>query len=587
MNSTSNLHADNPNRRISISSRILGTLRGRLIVLFGGISLLLGIISSVIIENRATHAITRLSDERLHEISRSIANTLSQSLVERRREIELVSKLPHLVEGNWSSPAVRTIINAVKNSYRPYAWMGLADNSGRVIAASGELLEGVDVSKRPWFIHGKQRVFTGDVHEALLLARHLQPANSPEPLRFIDFAAPVYDVTGRELGVVATHAHWTWIEAVINEAMRDEHVADDINVFLVDNNGQVIHPSGAGLTTAFPSFSGSYPDATPKIVIADSGQQYLTARANIVGPGTEDLNWSIVVRQPLDVALGAVTQLQRNMLWLGIAMSLLFIILADRLAVSFSRPLQELEKNAARIDSGDETTRFSTKRSGIYEVDSLTDSINGLTSKLLIRKNALETLNQSLEAQVQARTAELTQANTLLAALATTDGLTGVANRRQFDTTLQNECDRARRSKAPLSLIMLDIDFFKKYNDHYGHQAGDECLQDVAQALRATINRPTDLVARYGGEEFAVILPGTALEDACTIAQKLSAAIGALDRPHANSPLGRVTISLGVAVLSPEQDHDATRLLSHADTALYAAKTAGRNRFCTWKAPDA
>lgn len=295
----------------------------------------------------------------------------------------------------------------------------------------------------------------------------------------------------------------------------------------------------------------------------------------------------MVVRQPLDVALGTATQLQHTMLWLGISLSLLLIILADRVAVSFSRPLQELEKTAARIDGGDETISLSATPSGIYELDSLAGSLNGLTGKLLDRKHALETLNQSLEGQVQARTAELTQANALLAALATTDGLTGVANRRQLDTTLQNECDRARRSKAPLSLIMLDIDFFKKYNDHYGHQTGDECLRDVAQALKATINRPSDLVARYGGEEFAIILPGTALEVACTIAEKLNAAIVALDRPHADSPLGRVTISLGVAVLSPGQDHDATHLVSQADTALYAAKTAGRNQFCAWKAPDA
>lgn len=582
MNRTSRFHAGNANRQASLTGRIFGTLRGRLIILFGGVTLLLGIVSSAVIENRATLAISRLSDERLHEISRSIANTLSQSLVERRREIELVSSLPHLVSGKWDTDAVRTIINAVKDSYRPYAWMGLADSSGRVVIASGGLLEGVDVSKRPWFIHGKQRIFTGDVHEALLLARHLQPDNASEPLRFIDFAAPVHDAQGRYLGVVATHAHWTWIEAVLNESMRTEHLADDIKVFLVDQKNRVMHPFNGETQTIAPDASDS--SETPVVLTSESGQQYLTARASIVGPGAEDLNWSVVVRQPLDVALNAATQLQHTMLWLGIALTLLLIVLADRVAVSFSRPLQELEKTAARIDAGDETTRLSATPSGIYELDSLSSSLTGLTGKLLDRKHALETLNQSLEGQVQARTAELTQANALLAALATTDGLTGVANRRQFDTTLKNECERAHRSKAHLSLIMLDIDFFKKYNDRYGHLAGDECLRDVAQALKATVNRPSDLVARYGGEEFAVVLPGTALEDACIVAQKLCAAMAALDRPHADSPLGRVTVSLGVAVLSSRQDLGATLLISQADTALYAAKTSGRNRFCTWEA---
>ena len=185
---------------------------------------------------------------------------------------------------------------------------------------------------------------------------------------------------------------------------------------------------------------------------------------------------------------------------------------------------------------------------------------------------------QVLETRVAERTAQLEQANQRLNALSMTDGLTGIANRRQFDDVLAHEWKRMQRLGQPLALAMIDIDWFKKYNDHYGHQAGDACLVAVAQVLAATVGRTGDLVARYGGEEFVFIAPATHAQSALTMAQNVCKALAAQHMPHAPSLFGHVTASIGVATIVPFANGDAALLIKHADEALYQAKATGRNK---------
>lgn len=190
---------------------------------------------------------------------------------------------------------------------------------------------------------------------------------------------------------------------------------------------------------------------------------------------------------------------------------------------------------------------------------------------------------------------QLKMASDRLRALVITDGLTGVANRRALDEALAREWQRACRTGHPLSLLMLDIDFFKRYNDLYGHLQGDETLKAIANAARSIVGRPTDLVARYGGEEFLLLLPETDGAGARAVSQQLLDKVAALAIPHADSPLGHVTVSIGVASVDaasqgwPLQNAarrgpttapplTATELLQIADEALYAAKQAGRAR---------
>jgi diguanylate cyclase (GGDEF)-like protein len=178
----------------------------------------------------------------------------------------------------------------------------------------------------------------------------------------------------------------------------------------------------------------------------------------------------------------------------------------------------------------------------------------------------------------QLRTEGIALQNKVLRRQVDLDGLTGLANRRCFDTTLAEAWLTAQTDRTDIALIMIDVDHFKLFNDHYGHQGGDDCLRRVAQQLAPTI-RGTDLLARYGGEEFAAILPGASLVIAQNVAQRMLGSIAGMAMPHEGAGAGaRVSISIGVASLTPEPGSTPASLVELADRCLYAAKRAGRNR---------
>lgn len=180
------------------------------------------------------------------------------------------------------------------------------------------------------------------------------------------------------------------------------------------------------------------------------------------------------------------------------------------------------------------------------------------------------------------RSDELKAASEVLMRLASIDSLTGLANRRVFDERISDEVARANRNRTALSLLLIDVDHFKSFNDTYGHQAGDRCLQVVARCVREVLRRPADLAARYGGEEFAAILPETDEDGAYQLAQAMRAQLLAQGIAHSGSPHRLVTVSIGVATCS-DGSHSVSDFIDRADEALYAAKTAGRNRTAGWR----
>jgi diguanylate cyclase (GGDEF)-like protein len=197
----------------------------------------------------------------------------------------------------------------------------------------------------------------------------------------------------------------------------------------------------------------------------------------------------------------------------------------------------------------------------------------GFTTLLArIRDNERE-----LEDHVASRTSELQLLNQKLEQLSITDSLTGVANRRRFDEVLDLEWTRANRAQQPITLGILDIDWFKLYNDNYGHQAGDDCLRKVSAVLTANICRKGDLVARYGGEEFVFIIPGMNAQHALKVSEKICKDIEALAIPHKKSIFGHLTVSIGVTSITPQSSQNAYMLIKVADEALYEAKNLGRN----------
>lgn len=197
-------------------------------------------------------------------------------------------------------------------------------------------------------------------------------------------------------------------------------------------------------------------------------------------------------------------------------------------------------------------------------------------------QNSLQEQNTKLQKEIAQRKraeAALKQANEELQRLAALDGLTQVANRRRFDECLSKAWQILARERLPLSLLMCDVDFFKLYNDSLGHQAGDECLQQIAEAMKRAVKRPADLVARYGGEEFAIILPNTNSEGAMRVAEEIRSLVRKLEITHPQSSISDyVTLSLGVSCAVPCPKCSPEKLLAAADQSLYQAKASGRDR---------
>jgi len=197
----------------------------------------------------------------------------------------------------------------------------------------------------------------------------------------------------------------------------------------------------------------------------------------------------------------------------------------------------------------------------------------------VLRQRVRRLLDQAnLRQQLEDTNKQLAVVVQELRRLVSIDGLTQVANRRCLDEYLEQEFKRSQREQIPISLVLCDIDFFKNYNDNYGHQEGDRCLQEIAQAISKSTNRPADLVARYGGEEFAIILPNTDSEGGMNVAIRATEIVRSLQLTHDFSrAANHVTISCGVSTLVPMQDLQVTHLLKSADLALYLAKAEGRN----------
>ena len=200
------------------------------------------------------------------------------------------------------------------------------------------------------------------------------------------------------------------------------------------------------------------------------------------------------------------------------------------------------------------------------------------------QRQQLEEKTRELDAKIlelEVLHKELEEKNEKLEVLSSLDGLTGLFNRRYFDENLRKEWKQAIRACDSLSLLIIDIDHFKKYNDYYGHLEGDDCLRQVALALYEALLRPTDIVARYGGEEFAAILPNTDVEGAEMVGRRMMESVAELNIPHQASPVADlITVSIGITTMMPTIEQAANSLLDHADKALYEAKETGRNTLC-------
>ncbi|WP_053006906.1 diguanylate cyclase [Chromobacterium subtsugae] len=483
----------------------------------------------------------------------------------------MLAQTPTYVSAPLDGDELRQSLERTKQTYRYYAWIGVADTQGKVRSSTGGMLLGQSVAKRPWFIQGRHAPFVGDIHQAVLLAKLLPSAKlQGEPLRFVDFASPLYDASGKLRGVLATHALWDWVEEIIRTRLPAK---GGLEAFIVDKQNNILSPFEAigRMRTPAPLPVGQ----TFRLGAWPDGGDYLYSEAWAQHAG---VGWRVIVRQPRQQALAALNQLRGALFCWGLAASVLLMAAVYRLATSFSRPLEELAEIAERVGRGEEGADWEI-HGGAQELRQLSESMREMTTALLARKQQLADINASLEGAVADRTNELREANRLLVAKATqlaklarNDALTGLNNRMAANEQLQDEHLRYGRSGEPYAVLLLDIDHFKRVNDGYGHDAGDRVLAHLAQVIRQAA-RATDFVARYGGEEFLLLLPATDAEGAAVLAEKIRAVVEQSQAPD----VGRITVSIGLAVAG-RADEQPEAVVKRADQALYQAKAGGRNR---------
>jgi diguanylate cyclase (GGDEF)-like protein len=312
--------------------------------------------------------------------------------------------------------------------------------------------------------------------------------------------------------------------------------------------------------------AGAVDDSKNNFLMYRDAQQHQQLLTYAPIPRTE---WLVVSSTPLNALNSEVRSIRNKIILIGVLCFIVSFALSFVIARSISLPLQQLVGAMKAARAGNYLVRMGP--AGSDEIALLAQRFNQMAGQV-------QQHNEQLEQLVAERTQELALANQKLEQLSATDSLTEIANRRRFDAALTNEMRRAARSKKPLGLLMLDVDFFKNYNDLYGHLAGDDCLRAVARALHSQSRRASDTAARYGGEEFAIIVADGDRDSVLQMAENVRMAIAALQIPHAASPFGHVTCSIGVALLNVTDESASDGLLRMADAALYQAKSRGRNQ---------
>ena len=328
------------------------SFRNRLALYVGLLTLTLGLITASFASTIASAHLKRATNQYLHSVASSIANAMTSLIEERQREVSLLSEHPLLTRAQVSADQVRIILNQMGNTYKHYSWIGFASTNGEVLVAKDSLLEGKNVSQRPWFKEGLTKSFVGDVHEAVMLSTLLDTKGT-EPLRFIDVASPVRKEDGTIRGVIATHINWAWVDELLQNALPSAQ--EHIEAYVVTGNGDVLYPYSAIGQLQFPTaLLGK--EATLSFEHDDT--IYLSASSQVLASQKTSLDWYVIIRQPKAIALASIKTLHWQIFIASFVFVAFAVFVAFRLASRFSKPIEILAIKASRVEAGDETQQF-------------------------------------------------------------------------------------------------------------------------------------------------------------------------------------------------------------------------------------
>jgi diguanylate cyclase (GGDEF)-like protein len=510
-------------------------------------------------------------DQRFPRVASRISSELDQWYVLRARELEVFASSSILTEsapllGTDRRGALRArneteqYLRYVLDSFPQFERLVLAKSDGESIIEVGDgkplPLGLLSAAKRPTDAHS--------ISDAMRIDDHLVQLAS----------APIRDTNGRSIGRL-----FALIDLdLLSPTLQSRELGDTTSVFLVDRQMRFLNPpSGIDPDTRFvvPEAGSNLGDASVLgVAHYDNVQNIRVVGTQIPFPR---FGWTLVLEQRYEEAFAPVVGSIGRVAGLNLAIVLIVSLAASRIAGSFVKPLRALSDAAKRLSEGEREVEIVETTFSSEEVNVLTRTFNEMSRGLARNARDLEKSHQAVEAandELVTKNHELSNVNLVLEQLSITDGLTKLHNHRYFQEAIVRECRRSLRSKDPISLILIDIDHFKRWNDRLGHAGGDEILRRLAEVLNQCV-RETDILTRYGGEEFAVLALNTDLDGVAALGEKIRQAVE--EEPFLTdvpSEKEQLTVSVGVATLR----EDRRQLFADADTALYSAKDAGRNR---------
>jgi PAS domain S-box-containing protein len=381
------------------------SIRARFGLAIAAIALIFSILTSLAVGQTASQQVTRYAGQDLADLAYQMSDRMDRGMFERYRDIQIAATIETIRDPHASVAEKRLLLEKLQSTYPAYSWIGIANYEGRVEVSTQGLLEGEDVSERPWFQGGKLNAFVGDVHEALLLAS-LLPNPAKNPLRFVDFAVPIYDLQGNATGVLAAHLNWLWAEELKNSLSRTLQIRGQ-DLLVLRQDGVVLLGPGELIDQKLDhlnSFKGAAAKQRGYLNETWSDRQsYITGFASSIGyRDYEGLDWSVLVRQQTNLAFAPAYQLQHEILAWNLGLGSLIAVLGWFVAGCITKPIWAIATAANRIRRGDSKVFIPILR-GRDELANFSRSLSRLVYELTQKEHELKASNERLQQELTER----------------------------------------------------------------------------------------------------------------------------------------------------------------------------------------